>query len=104
MAVATVMTPATTAVTVTTSRTAMWTAIDRPPSRRSTSMPTAPTDPPASSAYRPISNRSVMRTLVAVADAPRGEDAGGRRRVGLDLLPQPSNVDGDGRLVAELPA
>src|SRR5690606_39338932 len=42
--------------------------------------------------------------VVAVTGAPDRRDPPGARRVGLDLLPQPPHVHGDGGLVAELPA
>ena len=42
--------------------------------------------------------------LPAVADPPHGHQPRRAGRVGLDLLPQPADVDGDRRVVAEGPA
>src|SRR5690349_3629235 len=41
--------------------------------------------------------------FVPVADTPHGDEPSRRRRISLDLLPQPADVHGDGRLVAEPP-
>src|SRR5437773_129804 len=94
--------PASTARTVTASNTPMWTVTDRRRSTRSTSAPvTATTSEPASAT---ASVRTRSRMLVPVPHAPHGHDPARARRVVLDLLPQPSHVDGHSGLVAESPA
>ena len=56
---------------------------------------------PARRARQP--SRRPQAGVVAVAGAPDRGDPPRLRRVGLDLLPQPADVHGDRRLVAELP-
>src|SRR5690349_6408444 len=94
--------PARTARTVMTTRTRMCAVTDRPRKPPSTRRPSTDTTSEEPSAIDSVVSRSDI--LVPVADAPHGQDALRLGRVVLDLFPEPSHVDGDGRLVAERPA
>src|SRR5689334_8036228 len=95
--------PASTARTVMTTSTTMCNVTERPRS----GLPSRNSPSPATMSDVPSAMDSVIRTsciFVPVADAPHGQDPPRLGGVVLDLLPQPSHVDGHGRLVAERPA
>src|SRR5690242_1656656 len=95
--------PDRTARTVMTTRTRMCAVTGRPRSNRpSTSRPSTATTSEEPSAIESVASRSDI--LVPVPDAPDGQDPLRLGRVVLDLFPEPSHVDGHGRLVTERPA